>query len=82
MSTVRDSTTVTVIRPVDGSRRVKARAHGTRQLASRVESYRIHTDVLRAALTAAGGDPRRLDWSRAAVVDGVITMIRVLNQRA
>lgn len=78
MSTIRDGATVTVIRPVDGSRRVRARRKGA-QRDGRVESYRIHSDVLRAALLAADGDPRRLDWAGAAVVDGVITMIRVLN---
>lgn len=78
MSTIRDNATVTVIRPVDGSRRVRARRRGARRT-DHVESYRIHTAVLRAALKAADGDPRRLDWRSAAVVDGVITMIRVLN---
>lgn len=77
MSTVRDNVTVTAIGPVDGSRRVKVRRRGRRT--DRVEVYQIHAAVLRAALRAADGDPRRLDWSGAAVRDGVITMIRVLN---
>lgn len=79
MSSVRESATVTVIGPpIDGRRRRKApQARG--QGSGRVARYRIHSDVLRAALVAAGGDPRRLDWAGAAVVDGTITMIRVLN---
>lgn len=74
---LRDNATVTVIRPVDGTGRTPRRRGGRR--APRVESYRIHSAVLRAALAAADGDPRRLDWAGAAVVDGVITMIRVRN---
>lgn len=80
MTSVRASTTVTVISTIDGSRPRKARRRGA-QRASRVATYRIHSDVLRAALLAAEGDPGRLDWSGAAVRDGVITMIRVLNHR-
>lgn len=76
---IRDSATVTVVRPVDGTGRKSRRQAGRRREAHRGESYRIHTDVLRAALKAADGDPRRLDWRGAAVVDGVITMIRIRN---
>lgn len=75
---IRDNATVTVIRPVDGTGR-KPRRRGGRREADRGESYRIHGAVLRAALAAADGDPRRLDWQGAAVVDGVITMIRIRN---
>jgi hypothetical protein len=75
---VRDSATVTVVRPVDGTGRKPRRRAGRRD-ADRGESYRIHTDVLRAALALADGDPNRLDWRGAAVVHGVITMIRVRN---
>lgn len=74
---LRDNATVTVIRPVDGTGRKPGRKPGRRPV--RAESYRIHSAVLRAALAAADGDPRRLDWAGAAVVDGVITMIRVRN---
>lgn len=82
MSSIRDTTTVTVVTgPIDGRKRRHEPHRGPLRV-SRVETYRIHTDVLEAALEAADGDPRRLDWSRAPVRDGVITMIRVLNQRA
>lgn len=81
MSSVRDVTTVIVIGSVDGSRPRKARQKARQRAAAGSTSYRIHADVLKAALAAAEGDPRRLDWSGAAVRDGVITMIRVLNHR-
>lgn len=76
---IRKNTTVTVTSTIDGSKRVKVRNQGERKV-SRVESRQIHTEVLQAALKAAGGDIQRLDWSNATVVDGVITEIRVLNK--
>jgi hypothetical protein len=76
---IRKNTTIVITGVVDGSKRVKVRNQGERRV-STVHSYRIHTEVLEAALKIAGGDKSRLDWSRATVVDGVITEIRVLNK--
>jgi hypothetical protein len=76
---IRKNTTIVITGVVDGSKRVKVRKQGERRV-SRVQAYRIHTEVLEAALKIADGDKDRLDWSRATVVDGVITEIRVLNK--
>jgi hypothetical protein len=76
---VRKNTTVVITGVVDGSKRVKVRNQGERRV-STVQSYRIHTEVLEAALKIAGGDKDRLDWRDAKIVDGVITEIRVLNK--
>lgn len=78
--TVRKNAEVHVSTTIDGSKRVKMRQPGQRRKVQTVQSRKIHEDVLAAALKAAGGDTRRLDWEGAREVDGVIVEIRVLNK--
>lgn len=77
---IRKNAEVHVSTTIDGSKRVKMHQPGERRAVQRVNNRKIHEDVLKAALKIADGDTRRLDWSGATVVDGVITEIRVLNR--
>lgn len=78
--TVRKNAEVHVSTAIDGSKRVKMRQPGERRKVQTVESRKIHEDVYKAALKAADGDVKRLDWKGAKEKDGVIIEIRVLNQ--
>lgn len=78
--TVRKNAEVHVSTTIDGSKRVKMRQPADRPKVSTVQSRKIQSDVLDAALKVAGGDVRRLDWADATERDGVIVEIRVLNR--
>lgn len=78
--TVRKNAEVHVTSTIDGSKRVKMKQRGERRPAQTVNNRQIHPDIYDAALKAADGDARRLDWNDTKVVDGIIVEIRVLNK--
>lgn len=78
--TIRKNVDVRVTYTIDGRKRVKMRPPTERRKVEKVNSRKIHNEVLTEALRIAGGDMLRLDWENATEEDGVIIEITVLNK--